>query len=390
MLRPFTSPSVKMIRFEPGASASLAEHIGDLLGRRVLVVTDPRLRQLGLAAGAISSLEASGADVSVFSDVETDPSRGTVEKAAASASAYRATGILGLGGGSSMDVAKLTALLAGSGEDLDDAWGVGNARGPRLPLAAVPTTAGTGSEVSPIAVVTFRDDQKRGVHSPLLIPDAAILDPQLTASLPAEITAATGMDAMVHAIEAFACADGEADPIGQASALEALSLLGQNIETAVREPDNLKARGAMLLGAMLAGQSFGKAPAPAVHALAYPLGARFRISHGLSNALLLPHVLRFNAAGSDDARRIYAALLPHTFPDVGHADSVQAACAAFIDRLAYLSKSLGLETELRQVGIARTDLPTLAAEATRQTGPEVHHLRALSRADALSIYERAY
>lgn len=390
MVHPFAFHAVKTIRFEPGAAARLAEHLGGMLGDRVLLVTDPGLSALGLADPAIDSLRASGTDVDVFASVEADPSRKTVEDATAHAADMGATGVLGFGGGSSLDVAKLAALLAGSGEDLDGAWGVGNAQGPRLPLAAVPTTAGTGSEVTPVAIVTLPGDEKRGVSSPLLIPDAAILDPDLTLGLPGPITAATGIDAMVHAIEAFASRSANNNPISQASAVEALSLLGQNIETAVREPGNMEARGAMLLGAMLAGQAFANAPVAAVHALAYPIGGKFHVPHGLSNALVLPHVLRFNAAGTEGARETYAALAKHAFPDLAAADGTQATCAAFIDRLAKLSEDLGLETKLRQVGISEADLPELASEAMKQTRLLVNNPREVTEVDALRIYEQAF
>ncbi|MEM9840824.1 MAG: iron-containing alcohol dehydrogenase [Pseudomonadota bacterium] len=390
MVQPFAFHAVKTIRFEPGATARLADHLGGMLGERILVVTDPGLAELGLPNPAIDSLRTNGADVQVYSSVEADPSRKTVEDATALAADMGATGVLGFGGGSSLDVAKLAALLAGSGEDLDDAWGVGNAKGPRLPLAAVPTTAGTGSEVTPVAIVTLPGDEKRGVSSPLLIPDAAILDPNLTIGLPGPITAATGIDAMVHAIEAFASKSANNNPISQASAVEALALLGQNIETAVREPENVEARSAMLLGAMLAGQAFANAPVAAVHALAYPIGGKFHVPHGLSNALVLPHVLRFNAAGTEGAREIYAALAPHAFPGLPATDGTQATCAAFIDRLAKLSDDLGLETQLRQVGISEGDLPELASEAMKQTRLLVNNPREVTEADALKIYEAAY
>lgn len=390
MVHPFAFHAVKTIVFEPGAANRLAEPVGALLGERVLVVTDPGLMELGLPEPAVESLKAGGAEVSVFAEVEADPCLATVEKATEMAKAAGATGVVGFGGGSSMDVAKIAALLAGSGEALDEAWGVGNAKGPRLPLAAVPTTAGTGSEVTPVAIVTLPDDEKRGVSSPHIIPDAAILDPDLTLGLPGPVTAATGIDAMVHAIEAFASTSANNNPISQASAVEALKLLGRNIETAVREPRNREARGAMLLGAMLAGQAFANAPVAAVHALAYPIGGRFHVPHGLSNALVLPHVLRFNAAGAEGAREIYAALAPHAFPDLPASDGTQAASAAFIDRLARLSAELGLETRLREVGIARDDLPQLAADAMKQTRLLVNNPRPVTEADALRIYEQAF
>lgn len=388
MVIPFAFHAVKTILFEPGAASRLAEPLGGLLGERVLVVTDPGLVEIGLPGPAMRSLREHGAEVTLFHEVEADPSLGTLLKAVERARENDVTGVLGFGGGSSMDVAKLAALLAGSGEDLDEAWGVGKAKGPRLPLALVPTTAGTGSEVTPVSIITLPGDEKRGVSSPVLIPDAAILDPDLTLGLPAHTTAATGIDAMVHAIEAYSSASPNNNPISQSLAREALGLLGPNIRKAVQQPHNREARGAMLLGAMLAGQAFANAPVAAVHALAYPIGARFHVSHGLSNSLVLPHVLRFNAA-SDKARRQYAELVPFAFPELGSFDGSQAAAAAFIDRLQLLAAELGLATRLRDVGIGRDDLSMLAADAMKQTRLLVNNPREVTEPDALAIYEQA-
>ncbi|MEE4212102.1 MAG: iron-containing alcohol dehydrogenase [Parvularcula sp.] len=389
MVSPFAFHTVKSIIFESGATAQLSDSVGSLLGGRVLVVSDPGIIALGLASPAIDSLRRAGTEIFLFSEVEADPSRNTLEKAVALALEEQVTGVLGIGGGSSLDVAKLTALLAGSRENLDEAWGVGQAKGPRLPLVLVPTTAGTGSEVTPVSIITLPGDEKRGVSSPLLIPDAAVLDPDLTLGLPPHITAATGIDAMVHAIEAYASKSANNNPLSRSMAIEALELLGQNIETAVLRPKNKKARGGMLLGAMLAGQAFANSPVAAVHALAYPIGGRFHVPHGLSNALVLPHVLRFNAAGPEGAREMYAELAPHVFPDLSNTDGTQAACAAFIDRLERLSRDLGLETKLREVGISADDLPLLASDAMKQTRLLVNNPREVTEADALAIYRQA-
>jgi alcohol dehydrogenase class IV len=286
-MHPFAFNTTKSIVFRPGAAGELADIAGLLLGANVLFITDPGLRKLGLCDDAVASLETAGITVTVFDQVEPDPSRATLEAAFAAGDAAEVTGIVGFGGGSSLDVAKVAALLIGSREDLDEAWGVGQAKGPRLPLVLIPTTAGTGSEVTPVSIITVGTEEKRGVSSPLLLPDIAILDPDLTLGLPAPITAATGVDAMVHAIEAYASANANNNPLSQVLAREALRLLGANIETVVAEPGNVEARGAMLLGSMLAGQAFANSPVASVHALAYPIGGTFHVPHGLSNALVL-------------------------------------------------------------------------------------------------------
>jgi alcohol dehydrogenase class IV len=382
-MQPFAFNTTKSLVFRPGASAELAVIAGPLLGANVLFVTDPVLRKLGLCNDALASLEAAGITVTVFDQVEADPSRATLEAAFAAGDAAEATGVVGFGGGSSLDVAKVAALLLGSREDLDEAWGVGQAKGPRLPLVLIPTTAGTGSEVTPVSIITVGAEEKRGVSSPLLLPDIAILDADLTLGLPAP----TGVDAMVHAIEAYASANANNNPLSKALAREALRLLGANIETVVAEPGNVEARGAMLLGSMLAGQAFANSPVAAVHALAYPIGGTFHVPHGLSNALVLPHVLRFNAP---DAYAAYAEIAADAFPHLAEVDGAQARCAAFIDALADMSARLGMPTRLREVDIPETALEKMAADAMVQTRLLVNNPRAMSEGDALTIYKAAW
>ncbi|MCY4540813.1 MAG: iron-containing alcohol dehydrogenase, partial [Rhodobacteraceae bacterium] len=195
----FVFNTTASIKFENGASCRLAEISSGALGRRILFVTDPQLRRLGLCDPALESLRSSGVELTIFDSVEADPSRSTLMKAVNVGRSAQATGVMGFGGGSSLDVAKLAALLLGSNEDLDEAWGVSQAKGPRLPLVLVPTTAGTGSEVTPISIITVGSEEKRGVSSPIILPDIAVLDASLTLGLPPAITAATGVDAMVHA-----------------------------------------------------------------------------------------------------------------------------------------------------------------------------------------------
>lgn len=384
MIGAFSFNTTASVRFEPGGAARVAEIAGDRLGRRVLLVTDRGLVGLGLAAAVAEALGA-GAEVVVFDKVEADPSRATLM--AAVEAGRGATGVIGFGGGSPMDVAKLAALLLGSGEDLDAAWGVGAAKGPRLPLVLVPTTAGTGSEVTPVAIITLEDGEKRGVVSPVILPDLALLDPDLTLGLPPGITAATGIDAMVHAIEAFTSRSPNANPVSRALAIEALKLLGPNIEMAVGDGSNRAARSAMMIGSMLAGQAFANAPVAAVHALAYPIGGIFHVPHGLSNALVLPHVLRFNA---EAAAVDYAVLAPHVFPDIETGRAAQAVAADFAERLADLSARLGLPQRLREVGVAREDCARCAAEAMKQTRLLVNNPREVTEADARAIYEAAW
>ena len=383
----FTFNTTASIRFQEGAAASLSTACQKILGERILFVTDQGLTKIGLAQGSLESLQQTGITVTLFDQVEADPSVDTLMAAVDKARQIDATGIVGFGGGSSMDVAKLTALLVGSNENLAEVWGVDNAQGPRLPLVLIPTTAGTGSEVTPIAIMTIGQDEKRGVSSAVILPDVAILDPLLTTSLPASITAATGIDAMVHAIEGYASRGTNNNPISKILATQSLSLLGANLELAVTDGTNIKARGAMLLGSMLAGMAFANSPVAAVHALAYPIGGTFHVPHGLSNALVLPHVLRFNAP---EAAQEYAELAPFILPDIDTARNSQEVCAEFIERLAALSATVGLPQKLREVGITRGDLPSMASDAMKQIRLLVNNPRKVTEQDALAIYQAAW
>jgi len=386
-MTPFVFNTTKSVVFENGAAVRLAELAGGLLGENCLLVTDPGLRKLGLCDPAIAALEAAGHVVTVFDAVEADPSRETLMAAVEAGRAADATGVIGFGGGSSQDVAKLVALLLGSGEDLDGAWGVAQAKGPRLPLVLIPTTAGTGSEVTPVSIITVGAEEKRGVSSPVILPDMAILDAELTLGLPAHITAATGIDAMVHAIEAYASKSANNNPLSKLLAREALRLLGANIEAVVADGTDIDARGAMLLGSMLAGQAFANSPVAAVHALAYPIGGTFHIPHGLSNALVLPHVLRFNAP---DAGTLYAEIAADAFPDLAAVEGTQARTAAFIDALADLSARVGLQTRLRDVDIPKEAIDKMAADAMLQARLLVNNPRPVSKSDAHTIYTAAW
>jgi alcohol dehydrogenase class IV len=251
---------------------------------------------------------------------------------------------------------------------------------------AVPTTSGTGSEVTPISIVTTGASEKMGVVSPVLLPDVALLDPELTFGLPAAVTAATGIDAMVHAIEAHASASANNNPVSRALAREALRLMGPALERAVRHGADREARSDMLLGSMLAGQAFANSPVAAVHALAYPIGGHFHVPHGLSNALVLPHVLRFNA---ETAGELYSDMAPIVFPEIAEIGR-QGRAAQFAEKLADLSARCGLPQRLRDVGIPEDALDRLADDSMNQTRLLVNNPRKLGRADAYAIYRAAW
>ena len=364
-----------------GSSARLGELARQLRCQTIFLVTDKGVEQAGLLTPALASLAAAGVAVTVYSDVQADPPAAIVMAAVDAAVSAKADGVIGLGGGSSLDVAKLVALLAPGHETLEQVYGVGAAKGPRLPLILVPTTAGTGSEVTPISIVTTGEGQKKGVVTTVIIPDWAVLDADLTLGLPPHVTAATGVDAMVHAIEAFTSKRLK-NPLSDVFAREALSLLVANIHEACRNGSNRAARENMLLGAMLAGMAFANSPVAAVHALAYPIGARVHVPQGLSNSLVLPAVLRFNA---EAAPELYAQLADIVVP--GARGTASEKTAALVRQLAALPAELGLPTRLADVGIVKADLPSLAADAMLQTRLLVNNPRELLLADAHAIYE---
>jgi len=381
---------MRSFTFHPGprliAGAGKSENLADLLPPGpCLFVSDEQVVKLGLTDAARTALEDSGRQIVLFDQVEADPSRATLEAAVEAGRTAQATSVVGFGGGSPMDVAKLAAYLLGSGDDLDEVWGVDIAKGPRLPLLLVPTTAGTGAEATPISVITCDGGVKMAVNARPLTADWAVLDPQLTLGLPRGVTAATGIDAIVHAIEAYTSARLK-NPLSDALAREALRLLTANLMTACTDPQNVAAREAMLLGAHLAGLAFSNAPVAGVHALAYPLGGLHHLPHGVTNALMLKHVLRHN---SEAARDHYAELAPIVVPDCAEEGS-QARAAMLIDRLDELVRESGIETRLRDYGIDIAEAPALAREAMKQTRLLVNNPCEITEADAQRLYEAAW
>jgi alcohol dehydrogenase len=381
----FAFSTVAHIVSELGAARKLGEHVRARFpsAQRALLVTDPGFLKTGLVQAPADSLAAAGFHVKIYSDVVADPPEQVVLAAVAAAREHGADVVIGLGGGSSMDVAKLIAVLAGSEQPLSAIYGIGNVKGARLPLVQIPTTAGTGSEVTNIAIVTTGETTKMGVVAPQLYADLAILDAELTMGLPAMVTAATGIDAMVHAIEAYTSRHKK-NPLSDMLARQALGLLSRNLIPACENGKNLAARQAMLLGAMLAGQAFSNAPVAAVHALAYPIGGIFHVPHGLSNSLVLPHVLRFNAPA---AAPLYAELAAIVVP---HAEgSVEARAEALVVAMQQIAIVSGIERTLQQVGIVERDLDRLADDAMLQTRLLGNNPRELTRDDARAIYAAA-
>ncbi|GAB2859456.1 iron-containing alcohol dehydrogenase [Pseudoduganella ginsengisoli] len=382
----FAFSTVAHLVSELGAARKLGTHVRNRFpaARHALLVTDPGFLRTGLVQAPTASLEAAGFHVHIHADVVADPPEAIVHAAMAAAKAFGADIVIGLGGGSSMDVAKLIAVLAvDNAQPLADIYGIGNVKGDRLPLVQVPTTAGTGSEVTNIAIVTTGATTKMGVVAPQLYADLAVLDAELTVGLPPAVTAATGIDAMVHAIEAYTSRHKK-NPLSDMLARQALTLLSANLIRVCEHGSDLAARQSMLLGALLAGQAFANAPVAAVHALAYPIGGIFHVPHGLSNSLVLPHVLRFNAPA---AASLYAELASIVVP---HASgSVEARSEALAVAMQQMAAATGIERTLQQVGITAGDLDRLADDAMLQTRLLGNNPREVTRADARAIYAAA-
>ena len=384
----FNFHSTASLIFGNETAVNSTDQILNLLGKNIFVITDERLTELGLYDKTIKKLQ-SYSNINIFNKVESDPSKSTLLKAFDEATDFKSTGVLGFGGGSSMDVAKLISLLLGSNQNIDTIWGVNNAKGPRIPLVLIPTTAGTGSEVTPISIITMDDKEKKGVSSKLILPDLAILDPSLTINLPPNITASTGIDAMVHAIEAYTSINPNNNPISKMLSIEALKFLGSSIKTAVFEGHNINARSNMLFGSMLAGKAFANSPVAAVHALAYPIGGLFNISHGLSNSLVLPSVMKFNSINKE-TKKNYANLAPFVFKDLDNSKSDEIVCNNFIDSLESLSKELKLPYRLRDLEIPEEACQLMASEAMKQTRLLVNNPRKIEESDAFNIYKSVW
>ena len=349
--------SVPRIICEAGALQEVGSVFRGLGAQRVILVCDPGIVSLGFAGQAQAVLETAGCEVAVFDQVAPDPSSTLVEQAVKQAQGFKADGVLGLGGGSSLDAAKLVALLINSEQSLEQLYGTDKAQGKRTPLVLMPTTSGTGSEVTWVSVITDAQQRKQAVYSPQLLPDVALLDPLLTLGLPAKVTAATGLDAMVHAIEAYTSRTRK-NPISDGLATAALALLGANLPKVLANGQDLPARSAMLQGSLMAGMAFVNASVAAIHALAYPLGARFHIPHGHANALVMAPVIRFNLA---NAQRQYAELAAYLLPGEHFVDEASAA-EAFVQAIEGLVKNSGLEQRLSNLNVDEDSLQVMASE----------------------------
>jgi alcohol dehydrogenase class IV len=382
---PFSFRAVPSMLAEWGGARRLGAILADWRPERnLLLVTDAGLHRAGVLEPAKRSLDQAGFRVTVFDAVVADPPESVLMACVDAARAAGCDLVVGLGGGSSMDVAKLAAVMIGSSQPLAEMYGIDKVVGQRVPLAQVPTTAGTGSEATNITILTTGETTKMGVVSAQLYADLVLLDAELTVGLPPLHTAATGIDAMVHAIEAYTSRHRK-NPLSDALAREALRLLSVNLADACRDGQARRPREAMLLGANLAGQAFANAPVAAVHALAYPLGGHFHIPHGLSNALMLGPVLSFNMQA---AAPLYAEL--HDVVGGASRGDVAERAQGFVDAMEALMNASGAPRRLRDAGIGEESLPMLAADAMKQTRLLANNPVEVTEADALRLYRQAF
>ena len=353
---------------------------------RVLLVTDQGMIAQNLHEEVLYIINEAGLDYAIYADVQADPPEHIIADAISFARQEQIDVVIGFGGGSSLDVAKIIAVLSHPQQTqcLNELYGIDQIEGPRLPLILIPTTAGTGSEVTPISIVTTGETTKTGIVSPLLFADIAILDASFTRGLPKHITAATGIDAMVHAIEAYT-SKIKKNPYSDMLAKQALKLLNNNLTRVLDDGDDLEARQNMLVGSMLAGQAFANAPVGAVHALAYPLGGHFHLSHGHSNAIVLTEVLKFNAPA---AKQKYAELM--TWLDPHSKGCHDGLTDLFIDHFNNHLQRSGLPLKLAQLDIPEHMLMMLAEDAMKQTRLLQNNPRDMTVEDALQIYQAIY
>ncbi|MCH7333978.1 iron-containing alcohol dehydrogenase [Acinetobacter modestus] len=385
-MSPFQFQTVPNIISGLGSIQELKNVLSQQNYQKALIVTDAGMIQHQLHQPILEILSQIGLEYLIYSDIQADPPEHIVLEAVDFATQEQIDVIIGFGGGSSMDVAKIIALLAHPKQQqkLSEIYGVNQAKAPRLPLILIPTTAGTGSEVTPISIVTTGATTKMGVVAPILYADVAILDATFTQGLPSHITAATGIDAMVHAIEAYT-SNVKKNFYADMLAKNALKLLNHNLAKVLKNGADLEARQNMLVGSMLAGQAFANAPVAAVHALAYPLGGHFHLSHGHTNALVLVEVLKFNAP---KAKQHYAELMQLLDPrSTGCTDGL---CDLFIDHMQNHLEQSGLTLKLKDLDIPEAKLPQLAKDAMLQTRLLQNNPREMTEQDALQIYQAIY
>jgi alcohol dehydrogenase len=378
--------TVKHIVHGAGSLALLPEKLAllDTPVQRIALITQPVMEELGVIDRVIRSLAEKDVEVRIVRDVEPEPTIGNVEAVyKEQIEPFAPQAILSIGGGSVLDAAKLFAVRLTNDAPLREWLGIDLIAKPGVPLILVPTTAGTGSEVTPNAIVTLPDEAlKVGIVSRHLLPQLVILDAALTLGLPKPITAATGMDAFIHSLESYIST--KANPVSDMFAMESMRLIGAHIVEAYEHGDSVKAREAMMLGSMYGGLALTAAGTAAVHALAYPLGGMFNITHGVANSMLLPHVMAFNM----DAIVGRLANVARALELATRADSDESAAQKLVDQLVAWTATLEIPQDLRQFGVSEDHLDALAVAASKVKRLLGNNPKTLSLDDIKSIYAR--
>lgn len=370
------------IVFGTGCTEQFCKDYKEMGLKRLFILTAPVIRPM--IAGMTDTLTEAGVAIEIYDDIKQEPSVNDFKKILGVAREFKADSVLGVGGGSVLDVCKLVATLIDSEQQIEDLFGIGfiNRRGKWF--ACMPTTSGTGSEVSPNAILLDeRDALKKGVVSPHLMADAAYIDPKLTWTVPAKITAETGMDALTHCIEAYT--NKFAHPVIDVYALEGIRLIAHNLLKAVKNGKDVEAREALSLGSMYGGLCLGPVNTAAVHALSYPIGGEFHISHGLSNAILLPSVMRFNCSANTEK---YARVAIACGVEPGANDEETAMRG--VEFITQLSKDCGIPTTLTEIGIPETAVDGMAKAAMNVQRLLKNNPREVTEDDARAIYASLY
>lgn len=362
--------------------ALLAEEVARLGVQRPLIVTDHILIQAGVVAQVEELLPMKAG---IFPDVNPEPEIEIVDLCVSMIRAGSYDGLIAVGGGSAIDIAKAAAVMATNEGSIEQYFGTNLVKQPGLPLIAIPTTAGTGSEVTNISILSDTKEQvKKGIVSPYLLPDVAIVSPMMTLTCPPSVTAASGVDALVHAVEAYI--SKFASPVTDALAIGAMKLIAVHLPKAYAAPDNIESREAMITAALMAGLAFGNAGVGAVHALAYPLGGRFHMAHGVSNSLLLPYVMRTNKIACLEKLGDIAQALGENTTGL----SLDEAAEKAIEAMTRLCRYVEIPQSLREFNIPETALAEMAEEAMKQTRLLKNNPRTLRKKDIEDIYRAAY
>ena len=385
MKRIFSFTGARKIVFGSGAFEQLLEHVHELKGSKPFVVLDRNLSLAGFKERVSDLFESGGMDYILFDRVEGEPPLELADEGAEIALKEKCNLVVGIGGGSTMDVAKAVAVIAANKGRAKDYLGLNKVPGPGLPKIMVPTTAGTGSEVTFTSVfIRKKLKKKEGMNSPWLYPELALLDPVLTLSVPSNVTAATGIDALCHAIESYTSINSS--PLSELVSLEAIRLISSDLRTCVHDGSNLRARENVLLGSLYAGLGLANAGVTAVHSLSYPLGGKYGISHGVANTVLLPYVMRFNLPGAVEKFAVVAETMGESVDDL----SLREAADLAVEAVEELIEDCDMNISLEELGVGEEDFSELAKVAMTVARPLENNPRKVTVEDAIEIYEEAY